>query len=84
MGETEGKKDEADYKRLQTFPLVRHSDMPEEMRVETMELCVTACEKFSNNNEMHRHLAVMTTSLSSLQSALRWITSLSPENSLVP
>ncbi|PNJ49690.1 DNAL4 isoform 3 [Pongo abelii] len=52
MGETEGKKDEADYKRLQTFPLVRHSDMPEEMRVETMELCVTACEKFSNNNEV--------------------------------
>ncbi|XP_013972828.1 dynein axonemal light chain 4 isoform X2 [Canis lupus baileyi] len=51
MGETEGKKEEADYKRLQTFPLVRHSDMPEEMRVETMELCVTACEKFSNNNE---------------------------------
>nr|KAF6452162.1 dynein axonemal light chain 4 [Molossus molossus] len=49
MGEAEGKKDEADYKRLQTFPL--HSDMPEEMRVETMELCVTACEKFSNNNE---------------------------------
>ncbi|XP_045146866.1 dynein axonemal light chain 4 [Echinops telfairi] len=29
----------------------QHSDMPEEMRVETMELCVTACEKFSNNNE---------------------------------
>lgn len=26
--------------------------MPEEMRVETMELCVTACEKFSNNNEV--------------------------------
>uniref|UniRef100_A0A8C2MRL4 Dynein light chain n=1 Tax=Cricetulus griseus TaxID=10029 RepID=A0A8C2MRL4_CRIGR len=51
MGEAEGKKEEADYKRLQTFPLVRHSDMPEEMRVETMELCVTACEKFSNNNE---------------------------------
>lgn len=25
MGETEGKKDEADYKRLQTFPLVRVS-----------------------------------------------------------
>ncbi|XP_070257346.1 dynein axonemal light chain 4-like [Myotis yumanensis] len=51
MGEAEGKKDEADYKRLQTFPLVRHSDIPEEMRVETMELCVMACEKFSNNNE---------------------------------
>ncbi|TMS23004.1 Extracellular serine/threonine protein kinase FAM20C [Larimichthys crocea] len=25
--------------------------MPEEMRVETMELCVTACEKFATNNE---------------------------------
>lgn len=25
MGEAEGKKDEADYKRLQTFPLVRVS-----------------------------------------------------------
>ena len=29
----------------------QHSDMNEEMRVETMELCVTACEKHSNNNE---------------------------------
>ncbi|XP_066866326.1 dynein axonemal light chain 4 isoform X1 [Kogia breviceps] len=28
-----------------------HSDMPEEMRVEAVELCVAACEKFSNNNE---------------------------------
>ncbi|XP_041272828.1 dynein light chain 4, axonemal isoform X2 [Onychostruthus taczanowskii] len=28
-----------------------HSDMPEEMRVETMELCVTACEKHATNNE---------------------------------
>lgn len=26
--------------------------MPEEMRVETMELCVTACEKFVTNNEV--------------------------------
>lgn len=35
-----------------TPPRPQHSDMPEEMRVETMELCVTACEKFSNNNEV--------------------------------
>ena len=34
------------------LPCLQHSDMPEEMRVETMELCVTACEKFSNNNEV--------------------------------
>lgn len=26
--------------------------MSEEMRVETMELCVTACEKFATNNEV--------------------------------
>ena len=26
--------------------------MNEEMRVEAMELCVTACEKFSTNNEV--------------------------------
>ncbi|NP_001232164.1 dynein axonemal light chain 4 [Taeniopygia guttata] len=52
MEETEEeKKDEADYKRLHSFPLIRHSDMPEEMRIETMELCVTACEKHATNNE---------------------------------
>ncbi|KAF3852910.1 hypothetical protein F7725_006265, partial [Dissostichus mawsoni] len=42
-GTGEAKKEEADYKRLHSFPLIRHTDMPEEMRVETMELCVTAC-----------------------------------------
>ncbi|KFO81722.1 dynein axonemal light chain 4 [Cuculus canorus] len=47
----EGKKEEADYKRLHNFPLIRHTDMPEEMRVEAMELCVTACEKYTTNNE---------------------------------
>lgn len=31
--------------------LVQFSDMNEEMRVEAMELCVTACEKHSANNE---------------------------------
>ncbi len=29
--------------------------MSEEMRVETMELCVTACEKFAVNNEVRSH-----------------------------
>lgn len=33
----------------------QHTDMPEEMRVETMELCVTACEKFATNNEVRLH-----------------------------
>ena len=26
--------------------------MPDEMKTEAMELCVTACEKFSTNNEV--------------------------------
>uniref|UniRef100_A0A3Q1HC44 Dynein light chain n=1 Tax=Anabas testudineus TaxID=64144 RepID=A0A3Q1HC44_ANATE len=46
----DGKKEEADYKRLHSFPLIRHTDMPEEMRVETMELCVTACENCGKPN----------------------------------
>ena len=32
---------------------LQNSDMNEEMRVEAMELCVTACEKHSSNNEVH-------------------------------
>ncbi|XP_061415909.1 dynein axonemal light chain 4 isoform X1 [Lethenteron reissneri] len=51
----ESRRDEADYKRLHSFPLLRvpqHTDMPEEMRTETMELCVTACEKYGTNNEL--------------------------------
>ncbi|CAF3063919.1 unnamed protein product [Rotaria socialis] len=34
-----------------TYPLVRTSDMNDELKTECMELCVTACEKFSQNNE---------------------------------
>ncbi|KAL5473518.1 hypothetical protein EMCRGX_G028009 [Ephydatia muelleri] len=38
-------------RRLHNFPLIKYSDMNEEMRVEAMELCVTACEKHSSSNE---------------------------------
>ena len=31
---------------------LQYSDMNEEMRVEAMELCVTACEKHSSSNEV--------------------------------
>jgi len=48
---TEVKKEEHDARKFHTFPLVQQTDMPDEMRVEAMELCVTACEKFGNNNE---------------------------------
>ncbi|VVC96628.1 dynein axonemal light chain 4 [Leptidea sinapis] len=43
-------------KVIHTYPLIRHSDMPEEMRTEAMELSVTACEKFSQNNELAARL----------------------------
>jgi len=48
---TEEKKTDAAAKTVHTYPLIRHSDMNEEMRTEAMELCVTACEKFASNNE---------------------------------
>ena len=32
---------------------MQQSDMNEEMRVEAMELCVTACEKHSASNEVN-------------------------------
>ncbi|XP_064614635.1 dynein axonemal light chain 4-like [Liolophura sinensis] len=47
---SEDKKTDSE-KRIHTYPLIRHSDMTDDMRTETMELCVTACEKFSTNNE---------------------------------
>ncbi|KAF0296880.1 Dynein light chain 4, axonemal [Amphibalanus amphitrite] len=47
----DAKKDEGEKKVVHTYPLCRQSDMPEEMRTEVMELCVTACEKYSSNNE---------------------------------
>jgi len=47
----EKKSDAHDFRRLHSYALIRQTDMPEEMRVEAMELCVTACEKFAANNE---------------------------------
>ncbi|XP_066995687.1 dynein axonemal light chain 4 [Anabrus simplex] len=55
MAETnsDGKKEDADSRKiLHTYPLVRHSDMPDEIKAESVELVTTACEKFSANNEM--------------------------------
>ena len=34
--------------------------MPDEMKTEAMELCVTACEKFSNNNEVCQYYNLIT------------------------
>lgn len=42
----EGPKPE-DRKIVHTYPLIKNSDMPEETRMEAMELCVSACEKYA-------------------------------------
>ncbi|CAB3363120.1 dynein axonemal light chain 4 [Cloeon dipterum] len=49
----EAKKEDVEVgkKIIHSHPLVRHCDMPDEMKNETIELCVTACEKHSSNNE---------------------------------
>ncbi|KAJ3639402.1 hypothetical protein Zmor_002763 [Zophobas morio] len=52
MGDGEGREKQEETKKIiHTYPLIRHSDMPEEMKQEAMELVVTACEKYSTNNE---------------------------------
>ncbi|XP_023014311.1 dynein axonemal light chain 4 [Leptinotarsa decemlineata] len=52
MAEGEVKEKTDEHKKVvHTYPLIRHSDMPEEIKTESMELVVTACEKFSSNNE---------------------------------
>ncbi|XP_060528899.1 dynein axonemal light chain 4 [Cylas formicarius] len=52
MAEPEIKeKSEEPKKIIHTYPLIRHSDMSEEVKTESMELVVTACEKHSANNE---------------------------------
>ncbi|XP_017771780.1 PREDICTED: dynein light chain 4, axonemal [Nicrophorus vespilloides] len=38
-------------KIVHTYPLVKNSDMPEEMKQEAIDMVVTACEKFASNNE---------------------------------
>ncbi|XP_055373617.1 dynein axonemal light chain 4 [Condylostylus longicornis] len=48
-GKAEG--GEVEKKILHVYPLVKHSDMNEEMRSEAIELTITACEKFANNYE---------------------------------
>ncbi|XP_046403725.1 dynein axonemal light chain 4 [Ischnura elegans] len=48
----ETKKEDSEGKKVvHTYPLIRYCDMVDEMRSEAMELCVTACEKHSTNNE---------------------------------
>ncbi|KAJ8960025.1 hypothetical protein NQ318_009462 [Aromia moschata] len=53
--EGEAQKASEDTKKIvHTYPLVRHSDMPEDTKAEAIDLVVTACEKFSSNNEVRK------------------------------
>ncbi|GAB1607400.1 dynein axonemal light chain 4-like [Argonauta hians] len=52
MGDESAKK-EADSKPAgYTYALIKYSDMAPEMKIETMELVIVACEKFADNNEL--------------------------------
>ncbi|XP_073847805.1 dynein axonemal light chain 4 [Musca autumnalis] len=52
MGDDGGNPEkEADKKIVHVYPLVKHSDMNEEMRTEAIELSITACEKYASNYE---------------------------------
>ncbi|XP_026474350.1 dynein light chain 4, axonemal [Ctenocephalides felis] len=44
-------KAETEKRVVHTYPLVKFSDMSDEMKSESVELAVTACEKFAANNE---------------------------------
>eukprot|EP00095_Tigriopus_kingsejongensis_P002998 snap_masked-scaffold784_size97500-processed-gene-0.4 protein:Tk02998 transcript:snap_masked-scaffold784_size97500-processed-gene-0.4-mRNA-1 annotation:"hypothetical protein CAPTEDRAFT_157041" len=46
-------KDEQDQakKILFTYPMIKETDMTEDMKVEVLEVCVNACEKHTSNNE---------------------------------
>jgi Dynein light chain type 1. len=50
---TELAKDDQDQakKILFTYPMVKETDMNEDMRSEVLDICVNACEKHTSNNE---------------------------------
>lgn len=48
----EKEEEEENNKRLiYTYPLVTKTDMPDKIKAEVMEMCVSACEKHATNNE---------------------------------
>ena len=52
MAMAEVKEDTESSKRvIYTYPMVKQTDMPDDMKAEVMEMCVNACEKHTTNNE---------------------------------
>jgi hypothetical protein len=54
MTEFESPPDREAFLKLAKYPLIKHTDMLEEMRIEAVELCVSAIEKFPANLEKVR------------------------------
>ena len=49
---TDAKEDAESNKRvIYTYPMVKQTDMPDDMKAEVMEMMVNACEKHTTNNE---------------------------------
>ena len=42
---------ESSKRVIYTYPMVKQTDMPDDIRAEVMEMCVNACEKHTTNNE---------------------------------
>uniref|UniRef100_T1GXG2 Dynein light chain n=1 Tax=Megaselia scalaris TaxID=36166 RepID=T1GXG2_MEGSC len=51
MADDEKEKEGGDKRIVHVYPLVKHSDMIDEMRTEAVDLSITACEKFSSDYE---------------------------------
>ncbi|XP_036356653.1 dynein light chain 4, axonemal-like [Octopus sinensis] len=52
MAEPTEKKEAEQKAALPGYALVKYSDMVPEMKTETLELVIVACEKFVDNNEL--------------------------------
>jgi dynein light chain 4 len=49
--ENNKEENESSKRILFTYPMIKQTDMSEEMRAEVLEMCVNACEKHTSNNE---------------------------------
>lgn len=49
--EVKGEDQESSKRVIYTYPMVKQTDMPDDMKAEVMEMCVNACEKHTTNNE---------------------------------
>ena len=51
MASERKEEEEQDKRVIYTYPMVKKSDMTDEMKADVMEICTNACEKHIRNNE---------------------------------